>query len=54
MLLSGIAGVIYFFLFFNTAVTTDPITIMGQSYGGGQQINNLTQVAVLVFGRESP
>ena len=45
ILLGGIAGIIYFFLFFNTAVTTEPVTVMGQSYGGGQQVNNLGLMA---------
>lgn len=45
MTLGGIAGAVYFFGFFNTAVTTEPFTIMGQSYGGGQQVNNLGLMA---------
>jgi hypothetical protein len=45
MLLGGIAWVVYFFLFFNTAVTTEPVTVLGQSYGGGQQVNNLGLMA---------
>jgi len=45
MLLGGIAGAVYFFLFFNTAVTTEPVTVLGQFYGGGQQVNNLGLLA---------
>lgn len=45
MLLGGIAGTVYFFGFFNTAVTTEPVSFMGQSIGGGQQVNNLGLMA---------
>lgn len=44
MLLGGIAGTVYFFGFFNTTVTTEPISFMGQSVGG-QQVNNLGLMA---------
>lgn len=45
LLLGGIAGTAYFFHFFNTVVTTQPVTILGQSYGGGEQVNNLGLMA---------
>ena len=45
MLIGGVAGTVYFFGFFNTTVTTEAITIMGQSMGGGQQVNNLGLMA---------
>ncbi len=44
MLLGGIAGAVYFFLFFNTTVTTPTIDVSGQSIGGGQ-VNNIGLMA---------
>lgn len=41
MLLGGIAGSVYFFGFFNTTVTTEPVSFMGQTIEGGRRINNL-------------
>ncbi len=45
MLLGGIAGAVYFFLFFNVTVTTEPVSFMGQSVGGGEHVNNLGLMA---------
>lgn len=45
MLLGGITGTVYFFGFFNTTVTAEPVSIMGQSFGGGEHINNLGLMA---------
>jgi hypothetical protein len=45
MLLGGVASTVYFVGFFNTTVTTESVSFMGQSIGGGQQINNLGLMA---------
>ncbi len=45
IMLGGIAAAIYFFAYFDVSVTTEPVVIMGQSYGGGQHVNNLGLIA---------
>jgi hypothetical protein len=41
ILIGGICCVIYYWQFFNVTVTTQPIDIMGQQVGGGQEVNNM-------------
>jgi hypothetical protein len=41
LVLFGIATCGYFWLVFNVIVTTPPITVMGQSVGGGQEVSNI-------------
>jgi hypothetical protein len=40
MLLGGLAALVYYWRFFDTSVSVEQMTILGQSFGGGR-VNNL-------------
>lgn len=41
LLILGAGSAVYYYQYFDTAVVTEPIVVLGQSYGGGQRVNNL-------------
>lgn len=41
LLILGAGSAVYYYQFFDTSVETQPIVLLGQSYGGGQRVNNL-------------